>query len=79
MENIDEITYEQLTTLIEKLVENKVKKILSDSGVESSSFGRVVSIDKTCTDADGNIIQVSRASVKLQDGTVVSNLFNATG
>ena len=79
MENINEITYEQLMKLIESLIEKKVSEILDRFGIESTSMGKVVSVDKVLTDADGNITKVCRASVELSDKSVVSNLFNASG
>ncbi len=72
------IDYEQLTNLIEKLVEKKVCKILNNYGVEASSFGKVISLDKTNSDTDGNIQQVIRASVELPDGSIINNLYNAS-
>ena len=78
MDNINEIEYEQLSSLIEKLVEKKVYEILNNHGIESTSSGKIVALDKTKTDADGNITEVMRASVELADGEIVSNLFNAS-
>ena len=78
MDNVNEIDYEQLTSLIEKLVEKKVYEILNNLGIESVSSGKVVALDKIRADADGNIKEVIRASVELADGEVVSNIFNAS-
>ncbi len=75
---MNEIEYEQLKTLIEKLVEKKVYEILNNYGIESASSGKIVSLDKTRSDADGNITKVVRASVELPNGEVVSNLLNAS-
>ena len=75
---MDELQYEQLTSLIEKLVEKKVYEILNNLGVETTSFGKIVSLDKTRSDDEGNIVEVVRASVELPDGEVVSNLLNAS-
>lgn len=79
MNGMNEHDYEQLEKLLEKLVEKKVYKILNDIGVESTSSGKIVSLDKTKTDADGTVTTVTRASVEMPDGSVVSNLFNASG
>ena len=78
MNSLNELDYEQLKFLLEKLIENKVYDILNNLGIESSTSGRVVQLDKTNTDADGNITKVIRASVELSDGRVVPNLFNAS-
>lgn len=78
MENLNELDYEQLKLLIEKLVENKVYAILNNFGVESTSFGKIVSIDKSNVDDSGNITSVTRATVELPDGKIVSNLYNAS-
>lgn len=78
MDKLNELEYEQLTSLIEQLVENKVYEILNNHGVESTSSGRVVALDETITDDTGNITKVVRASVELSDGRVISNLYNAS-
>ena len=78
MNSLNELDYEQLKFLLEKLIENKVYDILNNLGIESSTSGRVVQLDKTNTDVDGNITKVIRASVELSDGRVVPNLFNAS-
>lgn len=79
MDNMNEYDYEQLKILLEKLIENKVYEILNDSGIESTSSGKIVSLDKTRVDSNGNITEVVRASVELPTGEVVSNLYNASG
>lgn len=76
---MNENDFEQLTTLLEKLVEKKVYEILNKFGVESTSLGVIDSLDKIATDAEGNITAIERASVRLANGEVVSNLFNASG
>ena len=76
---MDELQYEQLTSLIEKLVEKKVYEILNNLGIETTSFGKIVSLDKARYDDEGNIVEVARASVELPDGEVIRNLFNASG
>lgn len=72
----NKINYEQLYELINNLVEKKVNSMLQNYGVESSSFGVVDSIIKINNDANSSVL---RASVKLPDGTIVENLYNATG
>ena len=78
MNNLNEFDYQQLESLLNKLVENKVNEILNNLGVESSSFGRVEKINSTKEDEDGNVTEVVRASVKLSDGSIVENLYNAS-
>lgn len=79
MDTMNEMDYEQLMSLLEKLVEKKVYEMLNNLGIESVSSGKVVSLDKTRADADGNVTEVTRASIELPDGTIVSNLNNASG
>lgn len=76
---MNEIEYEELTVLIEKLIEKKVYEILNNIGVEAVSSGVITSLDKTKSDTDGKITSVVRASVKLPNGELVSNIFNASG
>lgn len=76
---IKEMDYEQLKLLIEKLIEKKVYDILNSLGIETSSSGVVSAIDIVQTDDGGNISQVTRASVALPSGEIISNLYNATG
>lgn len=79
MNNMNEMDYEQLVGLLNKLIENKVYDILNNLGVETTSFGKIVALDKTKSDTDGVVTAVTRASVELPDGNVVSNLLNASG
>ena len=79
MNSMNEMDYEQLMSLLEKLIERKVYDIFNNLGIESVSSGKVVSLDKTRTDEDGSIVEVIRASIELPDGTIVSNLSNASG
>lgn len=76
---INEMDYQQLKSLIEKLIENKVYDILKSLGIETSSSGIVSAINVANTDDSGNILQTVRASVTLPSGEVISNLYNATG
>lgn len=76
---MNEIDYEQLLSLIEKVVENKVYQILNNLGIESSSYGVVSDIEEVLTNAEGDIIRVVRASIVLPDGEKVENLYNASG
>lgn len=78
MDKLNELDYEQLKNLIEKLIENKVYDILNNLGIESTSFGKIVSLDKVNVDADDIVTKVVRASVELSDGKIVPNLFNAS-
>ena len=78
MTNMNEMDYEQLVSLLNKLIENKVYGILNNLGIESTSLGKVVALDKTEVDSGGSIAKVVRASVELPDGAVVSNLYNAS-
>lgn len=68
MDKLNELNYEQLISLIERLIEKKVSKILNDNGVESSFRGTVVS-----TEPDSLYVEV-----EFPDGIVVS-LPNNTG
>jgi hypothetical protein len=45
MEKLNDFDYEQLTILIEKLIEKKVREILNNNGVESSFRGTIVSVE----------------------------------
>lgn len=69
MKNLNEFDYEQLVTLIEKLIENKVREILNNNGVESSFRGTVVSVESNSP----------YVTVKFSDGTVVSLPNNSGG
>lgn len=76
---MNEMDYEQLMSLLNKLIEKKVYDILNNFGIEASSSGKVVSLDKISRDTDGNISEVIRASVELPGGEIVTNLFNTSG
>lgn len=78
MNNLNEFDYQQLENLINKLVEKKVYEILNNLGVESTSFGKIVGFDKVTVDEEGNVTEVTRASVELPNGEIVRNLYNSS-
>lgn len=79
MSKINELDFEVLLNLFEKIIDAKIDEKIKSLGLESSSYGVISSLDKTKTDTDGNVTEVVRASVKLATGETVNNLFNATG
>ena len=56
-----------------------VNNFINNLVIESVSSGKITSIDDVTTNSDGKIISVNRASVSLSNGSVVSNLYNASG
>ena len=67
MKNLNEFEYEQLTTLIEKLIEKKVCEILNNSGVESSFRGTIVPVElESLEEPDSSL-----AMVQFTDGIKV--------
>lgn len=76
---MNEFDYQQLENLIVKLVEKKVYTILKENGIESSSYGKIVAIDVAKFDSEGNISEVIKASVELINGSIINNMYNASG